>query len=96
MILFFYPKIRLKRIIYKKKRLKQETRRKDYLKQLRFNNPSEKEGYEKGFKAGYNEGLKKAVLLIQLVASSSEDFEASILQNNKEAIALRKLMIGAE
>lgn len=66
------------------------------MKQLKFNNPSEKEGYKKGFKAGYNEGLKKAVLLIQLVASSSEDFEASILQNNKKAIALRKLMIGAE
>ena len=62
----------------------------------KFNNPSEREGYQKGFKAGYNEGLKKAILLIQLVASSSEDFEASILQNSKDAIELRKLMAGVE
>ena len=60
----------------------------------KFISPSEREGYQKGFKAGYNEGLKKAILLIQLVASSSEDFEASILQNSKDAIKLRKLMAG--
>lgn len=64
------------------------------LNNLKFNNPSERQGYQKGFKAGYNEGLKKAILLIQLVASSSEDFEASILQNSKDAIKLRKLMAG--
>ena len=62
----------------------------------KFDNPSERKGYQKGFKAGYNEGLKKATLLIQLVASSSEDFEASILQNSKDAIELRKLMAGVE
>lgn len=66
------------------------------LNELRFTNLSEREGYQKGFKAGYREGLKKAVLLIQLVASSSEDFEASILQNSKDAIELRKLMAGVE
>lgn len=62
----------------------------------RFDNPSERRGYKEGFKAGYNEGLKKAILLIQLVASSCEDFELSVLQNNREAIELRKLMTGGE
>ncbi len=64
--------------------------------QKRFSNQSEKEGYKKGFKAGYNEGLRKAVLLLQLLASNSEDFEESILQNSKDAIELRKLMTGVE
>ena len=64
----------------------------NHLNNLKFNNPSERQG----FKTGYNEGLKKAILLIQLVASSSEDFEASILQNSKDAIELRKLMTGIE
>jgi len=68
----------------------------NHLNNLKFNNPSERQGYQKGFKTGYNEGLKKAILLIQLVASSSEDFEASILQNSKDAIELRKLMTGIE
>lgn len=66
----------------------------NHLNKPKYDNPSEREGYQKGFKAGYNEGLKKAILLIQLVASSSEDFEASILQNSKDAIELRKLMAG--
>ena len=37
------------------------------------------------------EGLKKASLLIQLVASDSNEFKESILQNSKEAIELRKI-----
>lgn len=64
--------------------------------QMKFLNKGEEEGYRKGFGAGYNEGLRKAVLLIQLLASNSEDFEEGILQNSKEATALRKLMLGAE
>ena len=40
---------------------------------------------------GMREGLKKASLLIQLVASDSEAFEESILQNSKEAAKLRKI-----
>lgn len=58
----------------------------------KFTGPDERRGYSRGYKAGYAEGLKKAVLLIQLVASNSEDFEESIFQNSKEAIELRKLM----
>lgn len=50
----------------------------------RFTGPEERRGYSRGFKDGYSEGLKKAVLLIQLVASNVEDFEESILQNSKE------------
>jgi Uncharacterized protein conserved in bacteria len=68
----------------------------DNLNNPKFDNPSERQGYRKGFKAGYNEGMKKVALLIQLLASNSEDFEESIIQNSREAIALRKLMIGTE
>ena len=58
----------------------------------RFSGPEERRGYSRGFKAGYAEGLKKASLLIRLLASSSEDFEESVLQSSKEAVELRKLM----
>lgn len=62
----------------------------------RFTAPDERRGYNKGFKDGYAEGLKKASLLIQLVASNSEDFEERIFQNSKEAIELKKLMTISE
>ena len=58
----------------------------------RFLCPEERRGYGRGFKAGYAEGLKKASLMIRLLASSSEDFEESVLQSSKEAVELRKLM----
>ena len=66
------------------------------MKEPRFTGPEERRGYSRGFKDGYSEGLKKAVLLIQLVASNVEDFEESILQNSKEANELRKLMTISE
>lgn len=62
------------------------------MKEPIFTGPEERRGYSRGFKAGYAEGLKKAVLLIQLVAFSTEDFEESILKNSKEATELIKLM----
>lgn len=68
----------------------------DNLNEPRFTGPEERRGYSRGFKDGYSEGLKKAVLLIQLVASNVEDFEESILQNSKEANELRKLMTISE
>lgn len=66
------------------------------MNEQRFSGPDERRGYSRGFKDGYAEGLKKASLLIQLVASNSEDFEESILQNSKEAIELRKFMSVSE
>lgn len=66
------------------------------MNELRFTGPEERRGYSRGFKAGYSEGLKKAVLLIQVMALSSEEFKESILQNSKEAVELRKIFIESE
>lgn len=66
------------------------------MREPRFTGPDERRGYNRGFKAGYVDGLKKASMLIQLVAYNSDDFEESILQNSKEAIELRKLMTISE
>ncbi len=51
----------------------------------------EKEAYRIGYERGRQEGLAKASLLIQLVASDSNAFKESILQNSKEAVELRKI-----
>lgn len=57
----------------------------------RFMTPQEREVYRLGYERGRQEGLMKASLLIQLVASDSNDFKESILQNSKEAVELRKI-----
>lgn len=44
----------------------------------RYMTPQEREAYRTGYERGRQEGLKKASLLIQLVASDSNDFEASM------------------
>lgn len=56
-----------------------------------FMTQQEREAYRIGYERGKQEGLKKASLLIQLVASDSNDFKESILQSSKEAIELRKI-----
>lgn len=66
------------------------------MKNPRFVTTQEREAYRIGYERGRQEGLKKASLLIQLVASNSDDFEESILQNSKEAIELRKFMSVSE
>ena len=58
-----------------------------------FMTQQEREAYRIGYERGKQEGLKKASLLIQLVASDSNDFKESILQNSKEAVELRKIFI---
>lgn len=68
----------------------------DNLKNPRFMTTQEREAFRAGYERGKSEGLKKASLLIQLVASNVEDFEESILQNSKEANELRKLMTISE
>lgn len=57
----------------------------------RYMTSQEREAYRAGYECGRQEGLKKAALLIQLVASDSNEFKESILQNSKEAIELRKI-----
>lgn len=61
---------------------------------LKFITPQEREAYRIGYECGRQEGLKKASLLIQLVASDSNEFKESILQNSKEAVELRKIFTG--
>lgn len=56
-----------------------------------FMTQQEREAYRIGYERGRQEGFKKASLLIQLVASDSNEFKESILQNSKEAIELRKI-----
>ncbi len=58
-----------------------------------FMTQQEREAYRIGYERGKQEGLKKASLLIQLVALDSNDFKESILQNSKEAVKLRKIFI---
>lgn len=55
-----------------------------------FMTQQEREAYRIGYERGKQEGLKKASLLIQLVALDSNDFKESILQNSEEAVELRK------
>lgn len=58
-----------------------------------FMTQQEREAYRIGYERGKQEGLKKASLLIQLVALDSNDFKESIFQNSKEAVELRKIFI---
>ena len=58
-----------------------------------FMTQQEREAYRIGYERGKQEGLKKASLLLQLVALDSNDFKESILQNSKEAVELRKIFI---
>ena len=54
-------------------------------------NAPEREAYRMGYERGKQEGLQKAAMLIQLVASDSAVFKEKILQNSKEAVELRKI-----
>jgi len=74
-----------------RKRKKEES---DNMNIPRYMTPQEREAYRVGYERGRQEGLKKASLLIQLVASDSNDFKESILQNSKEAVELRKIFTG--
>ena len=57
----------------------------------KFMSASEREAYRMGYERGMQEGLQKAAMLIQLVASDSAVFKEKILQNSKEAVELRKI-----
>lgn len=60
----------------------------------RFMTPQEREAYRIGYERGRLEGLKKASLLIQLVASDCSEFKESILQNSKEAVEMIRILTG--
>ena len=57
----------------------------------KFMSALEREAYRIGYERGRLEGLQKAAMLIQLVASDSTAFKENILQNSKEAVELRKI-----
>lgn len=57
----------------------------------RFMTPQEKEVYRAGFSSGRQEGLRKASMLIALMAQDTREFSENILQNSKEAVELRKI-----
>ena len=57
----------------------------------KFMNAPEREAYRMGYERGKQEGLQKAAMLIQLVASDCAAFKENILQNSKEAVELRKI-----
>ena len=57
----------------------------------KFMNAPEREADRMGYERGKQEGLQKAAMLIQLVASDSAAFKENILQNSKEAVELRKI-----
>ena len=57
----------------------------------KFMSASERETYRMGYERGKQEGLQKAAMLIQLVASDSAVFKEKILQNSNEAVELRKI-----
>lgn len=60
----------------------------------RYMTPQEREAYRIGYERGRQEGLAKASLLIQLVASDSNAFKESILQNSKEAVEMIRILTG--
>ena len=70
---------------------KKDSRKENDMNNSRPMTPQEREAYRLGYERGRQEGLKKASLLIQLVASDSNDFKESILQSSKEAVELRKI-----
>lgn len=61
------------------------------MKQPNFASPAERNAYQKGFNAGYNEGMRKAMLALRLLTYNTENFVDEILQNSPEAKELRKL-----
>lgn len=64
------------------------------MKNTKFMTPQEREAYRIGYERGRQEGLNKASLLIQLVASDSGDFKESILQNSEEAVEMVRIITG--
>lgn len=55
----------------------------------------EREAYNRGFRSGEKEGLRKANEVIRLMMCSTVgEFEDSVIQNSKEMTELRRIMTG--
>lgn len=59
-----------------------------------YTTQAEREAYKNGYQQGVKEGMKKLILLAQLMMNNTNDFEELIIQNSKEVIELRKIMTG--
>ena len=57
----------------------------------KFMNAPEREAYRMGYERGKQEGLQKAAMLIQLVASDCAAFKENILQNSKDSVELIRI-----
>ena len=66
----------------------------DNMNKSKFMTQQERDAYRIGYERGRQEGLAKASLLIQLVASDSNAFKESILQNSKEAVEMIRILTG--
>lgn len=55
---------------------------------------AEREAYKNGYQQGVKEGMRKLILLAQLMVNNTNDFEDLVIQNSKEVIELRKIMSG--
>lgn len=60
----------------------------------RFMTIQERDAYRIGYERGKQEGLKKASLLIQMVALESSEFKENILKNSKEAVEMVRILTG--
>ena len=66
----------------------------DNMNKSKFMTQQERDAYRIGYERGRQEGFAKASLLIQLVASDSNAFKESILQNSKEAVEMIRILTG--
>ena len=61
------------------------------MKKPNFATEGERRAYELGQRSGYREGLHKAIMSIQLLATDTQSFKEGILQNSPESIKLREI-----
>lgn len=74
--------------------LRKRKKKADKMNIPRYVTHQEREAYRIGYERGRQEGLKKASLLIQLLASDSSEFKENILQNSKEAVEMVRILTG--
>lgn len=63
------------------------------MNQPKGNTPNERVAYKAGYEHGVQEGMQKAILMLQLMSGDTKSFKDSILQNSQDAKKLRELLI---
>lgn len=64
------------------------------MNQPKGNTPNERAAYKAGYEHGTQEGMQKAILILQLMSGDTQSFKESIMQSSPEIIELRKIMVG--